>query len=194
MLAHLFDIQPEAVALYHFVRSWFKSQGFNGLKGYTLCLLVLFYLQSKMLMPTVATVQNGLQQKCINGKYLTSLRRSCIIKHKPQISGWNTSFNPNRTLTDYHAVKIDDYKDQIHGFFKFYEDFNFNQVMSPNSGQVYPKIAYILKYRSFKDKGLNIAGPINQASNCGAKEIVKDQFVSICKETSGFFRKNYYVA
>lgn len=67
LLAHLFDIQPEAVSFYHFIRMWMKAQGFNDLKGYTITLLVLFYLQSKKLMPTVEVVQRSLPSTTIMG-------------------------------------------------------------------------------------------------------------------------------
>lgn len=68
LLAHLFDIQPEAVKLFHFVREWMKSQGFDCLKGYTVTLLVLFFLQQKNLMPSVEQVQQDIEVILIAGK------------------------------------------------------------------------------------------------------------------------------
>lgn len=72
LLAHLFNIQPEAVSLYHFVRQWLIVNDFNHLKGYTVTLLVLFYLQSKNLMPTIETVQRYLPKRTIDGKMIFS--------------------------------------------------------------------------------------------------------------------------
>lgn len=67
LLAHLFGIQPEAVSLFHFIKLWMAAQRFNGLKGYTLCLLVLFYLQTENLMPSIEKLQIGLTKVLIDG-------------------------------------------------------------------------------------------------------------------------------
>jgi hypothetical protein len=67
LLGHLFKIQPEAVSFYHFIRQWLKAQGFEGFKGYTLTLLVLFFLQSENLMPSVKVVQRGVPKEMISG-------------------------------------------------------------------------------------------------------------------------------
>lgn len=67
LIAHLFSIQSEAVALYHFIRKWMKLQGFDELKGYTITLLVIFYLQTRILMPSVRKVQMGLPKEIIEG-------------------------------------------------------------------------------------------------------------------------------
>lgn len=68
MLAHFFDIQPEAVSLVHFVKMWLKSQGFDHFKGYTVTLLVLFFLQSKNLMPSAEVVQQSVRKQSIDGE------------------------------------------------------------------------------------------------------------------------------
>lgn len=77
MLAHLFELQPEAVSLHLAVRSWIRSQGLDHLRGYTICLLVLFYLQANNMMPTIQTIQQGVQIKTLNGLYL--LYRSIFL-------------------------------------------------------------------------------------------------------------------
>lgn len=59
LLKHLFDIQPQAKALFHFIRIWLEEEGIN-LKGYQITLLVVFYLQQRNLMPSVQTVQRNL--------------------------------------------------------------------------------------------------------------------------------------
>jgi hypothetical protein len=63
LLAHLFAIQPEAVSLFHFIKSWMKIQEFNHFQTYTITLLIVFYLQSLNLLPSVEAVQNGIENK-----------------------------------------------------------------------------------------------------------------------------------
>lgn len=80
LMAHLFEIQPEAVSLLHFVRQWLISQGFNHFQGYLVTLLVIFYFQSKSLMPTGAAVKRDVLPKIIiNGE----LKDFAIQKFKP---------------------------------------------------------------------------------------------------------------
>ena len=68
LIAHLFAIQPEAVKLVHFTRMWFKTQGFDHLKGFTIMLLVVFYLQRKQFLPTVENVQSEVAKDVCEGK------------------------------------------------------------------------------------------------------------------------------
>lgn len=68
ILAHLFDIQPHAASLYLSVRAWIRSQGLADLKGYTICLLVLYFLQRVDMMPTIEVVQEGLSHRMIDSK------------------------------------------------------------------------------------------------------------------------------
>lgn len=67
LIAHLFTIQSEAVFLYHYIRKWMEVQGFDSLKGYTITLLVIYYLQTMSLMPTVEAVQAGVYPKVTFG-------------------------------------------------------------------------------------------------------------------------------
>lgn len=68
MIAHLFEIQPEAVSLVHFIRQWLKSQEFEGFKGYLITLLVIFFLQNKNFLPTGENIKRGVLPKVINGE------------------------------------------------------------------------------------------------------------------------------
>jgi hypothetical protein len=68
LLAHLFDIQPEAVKFIHFIYEWMQSQRLYGVKRYTCVLLVLFFLQNENLMPPIKTVQQTLDKKICGGK------------------------------------------------------------------------------------------------------------------------------
>lgn len=68
LLAHLFEVQPEAVPLFHFIRIWLEAQGFHKLKGYTLTLLVIFFLQSINCFPSIETLQKGVSWRKIDGE------------------------------------------------------------------------------------------------------------------------------
>lgn len=78
LIGHLFDIQPEAVSFYHFIRRWLKQQGCDLLKGYTMTLLVLFFLQQKNLMPKVQTVQAYLPKILIGGEEMLTSSPSLL--------------------------------------------------------------------------------------------------------------------
>lgn len=76
LMAHLFEIQPEAVSLLHFVRQWLISQDFNRFQGYSLTLLVIFYLQSKKLMPSGDAVKREVSPKIIiNGECTSAVHK-----------------------------------------------------------------------------------------------------------------------
>lgn len=68
LLAHLFVLQPEAVSLFHFVKEWQKVQGFDNFQGYTMTLLVVFYLQTLKLLPPVGIVQRNVPKVVIASK------------------------------------------------------------------------------------------------------------------------------
>lgn len=70
VIRHLLKIQPEFVPLYHYIRQWMKAQGFQ-MKGYgyTITLLLIFYLQTKKLLPTIKNVQAGVPQEIIQGEH-----------------------------------------------------------------------------------------------------------------------------
>jgi hypothetical protein len=66
LFQHLFNIQPQAARLYHFVRILLKDNNVT-IKNYLVTLMVIFYLQQKNLMPSIARVQQNVLQKTIEG-------------------------------------------------------------------------------------------------------------------------------
>lgn len=64
----MFEIQPEAVSLFHFVNVWFEMQGAEKLKAHTVMLLVQFFLMSCNLMPTAENVQRNVPKVIIDGE------------------------------------------------------------------------------------------------------------------------------
>lgn len=73
MIGHFFEIQPEAVKLYHFLRTWLSINKIN-LKPFTLTLLLLHYLQEENLMPSVVKAQTNVPQNFIEGKRILILQ------------------------------------------------------------------------------------------------------------------------
>jgi hypothetical protein len=77
MLGYLFDLQPEARKLYHFMKAFLPRYDLK-FEGYFLKLLVIFYLQKEMFLPSIERVQDKLAENKINGeknveKYLKNI-------------------------------------------------------------------------------------------------------------------------
>ena len=69
MIGHFFEIQPEAVKFYHFIRIWLKINKVS-FKQFTLTLLVMNFLQEENLLPTAFNAQKNVPQDYIEGKIL----------------------------------------------------------------------------------------------------------------------------
>ena len=72
MLCHLFEIQPEAIKLFHFLKSLLPlceelKSADKVFSGYLLQLLVIFYLQSEKLLPSAKTIQENTTKEFIDG-------------------------------------------------------------------------------------------------------------------------------
>ncbi|CRL01908.1 CLUMA_CG015185, isoform A [Clunio marinus] len=161
LLAYLFKIQPEAVSLFHFIREWLKTKNFTQFKGYTLTLLLTFFLQQKCLMPTISAVQNAIPEV--------------------RIDGFNVSFDNSRSLNYYKISKITDYKNHVQSFFQFYADFDFSKVMCLFTGKSIALSNYKQRYPKFLAKGIYLPGPCNRASNGGVVDFdYKTRFVNVC--------------
>lgn len=64
LIGHLFDLQPECVALFHYLKRWLKVFDVS-FKGFTLTLMLIFYLQCNRLLPSVWEVQQGVHPELI---------------------------------------------------------------------------------------------------------------------------------
>jgi hypothetical protein len=73
IMNHLFELQPEAFKLYHFVRIWIHIDVFN-FKRYVVALMVIFYLQTKNLMPSVVELQKDVPEKFIDGEFIETIK------------------------------------------------------------------------------------------------------------------------
>lgn len=67
LIKHLFDIQPGAKYVYHFIKTCIKRVEFY-LDEYVITMLLLFILQSNKFMPSVKEVQAGVPKKIVSGK------------------------------------------------------------------------------------------------------------------------------
>jgi len=165
LMRHLFEIQPRAKSIYHYIRKWLKDHDFE-LKGYTLTLLLIYSLQSRRLMPTVQEVQRGAYPKLI-------------------ISGWEVQFNNTNSynIPLMSTRKPKNLKRQVGNFFQFYAEFNFDRVISLYHGKSFYPPHFVKEFPQFKPEGLNVAGPCNK-KNCGkVGEGVKDKFIEFCNST-----------
>jgi hypothetical protein len=61
LFGHLFSIQTEAIAFHHFIRGWLEIFDVN-VRGFTLTLLIMVFLQQNNLMPTIQKVQKGVKK------------------------------------------------------------------------------------------------------------------------------------
>ena len=90
-------------------------------------------------------------------------------------------------MNSYGVQKLEDYKQLVPGFFKFYSQFNYSQVISPFEGRAENATTYKMRYRRFFVffNGINVAGPVNQGKNCGIFDYAcKNKFIEICNATS----------
>lgn len=69
LIQHLFDVQPEAARFFLFMKIFMPRYNKN-FDGYMLKLLVIFYLQSKNIFPSVQTIQKGLKKEIIDGNLI----------------------------------------------------------------------------------------------------------------------------
>lgn len=94
-------------------------------------------------------------------------------------------------MSNYGVGKMNHYKQYAPGFFKFFSDFNFNQVIEPFYGRTVDVETYQKRYPNFLMKGIYIAGPCNKERNCGIMDKTdKEAFIDFCKASSNFFDEN----
>lgn len=87
------------------------------------------------------------------------------------------------------------FQNYIGEFFKFYKDFNYDQVMSTYTGKAEYRNRDLHFYRNFLFKGIHIAGPCDREKNCGIiddYQDVKQLFISLCKASGEIYTVPYY--
>ena len=68
MMAHIFNLQPEAKKFYQFMKIFFKRYR-KYFEGYLLKLIVIFFLQNERAFPSIKMIQENLPITYINGKH-----------------------------------------------------------------------------------------------------------------------------
>lgn len=139
-------------------------------------------------MPTGEAVKSGVNPKIIiNGEYTEAVQTLLFTIWKVFLE-CECQFDKSRNLEFYSCSKIDDYKDHIHGFFKFYGEFAFSKVMSTVNGAAITQQDYSNRFPKFLMEGIPIAGLCNERKNCGVcDENTKQVFIALCKATAEFF-------
>lgn len=73
MIRHLFEIQPEAIKLFHFMKIFLPRYKDtieyieDRFGGYLMKLMIIFYLQSQNLLPSIKVLQANTSKELING-------------------------------------------------------------------------------------------------------------------------------
>lgn len=68
IISHLFDLQPEALAMCHFIKRWIQFFNIKNLKGFSLTLFMVFFLQYHNYLPSIQQVQENLPKMFIDGE------------------------------------------------------------------------------------------------------------------------------
>ncbi|CAO1362018.1 unnamed protein product [Diamesa hyperborea] len=171
--------QPEARLLIHYVRHWLNMCGID-FQGYTIALLVIFYMQSKLLLPSVKTMQQDVDSTRLDST----------------IGGWITQFDDQKTLDDYGINLMTSYKDHVADFFLFYSKFDFKKmVVFPYYGYSINKNDPILQRQdatsSVWDFPMAVCGPLNLANNSAQYVSINllNKFVGCCKNSTELMKE-----
>ncbi|KAG5674619.1 hypothetical protein PVAND_004573 [Polypedilum vanderplanki] len=166
MLGYIFNLQPEAMKFYHFMRVFLPRYDIN-FDGYLLKLLVIFYFQNENLLPSILKVQEGL--------------------HSEMIGGWNVQFDAARDLKYYKMKPISNFKHYVANFFEFYATFNYHKnVMSVHHGIKKNRAVYSYNDEIKVEYMLCIFGPINLKHNIG-KYLKKPKVYTFMLKCEGIF-------
>lgn len=167
-----------------------KIQEFDKFQTYTITLLVIFYLQSLNFLPSVETVQMGINTIEIEASKFTLEFAVKYSDNNEIFIAWEVHFSADRTLDYYHATKMRSYKDHAKNFFMFYRNFDYTKVMSTFRGSAVDADEYKSLYPNFIFDGIFISGPFNKGKNYGNIEFaIKNRFVELCKNTVDFLDK-----
>ncbi|KAG5676666.1 hypothetical protein PVAND_006484 [Polypedilum vanderplanki] len=170
-IGHLFKIQsPEILNFYHFLRIYIIDLGEIRLKHFQIIIMIIFYLQKHDFLPSILDIQSGVREVLIDGTPV-----QC---------------DSNRLLKHYHGTrKMNNYKDHIYPFFKFYKKFNFPQRIIDLHRAIDIKLEDY-SCRSFWR--FNVMNSVvldfeQNASNTVREEDIED-FVELCIASCDLFR------
>lgn len=121
LMKYLLELQPIAKALAFFLKIWIERSKLNEhINTYSVVLLVVCYLQTKNLLPSIKTLQEGLEE--------------------PMIGPWLAVFT-EKTLEELKIPKapymLQNFKKELILFFKYYTTFDFkHKLLCPYLGKV----------------------------------------------------------
>ena len=102
------------------------------INNYAICLLVIFYLQSENILPSVKKLQQNMDAA-----------ESVSIK----IKGKKVAYGFPNDLSKWRGNEMDlsenskSLTELLYGFFDFYANFDYlNSIISPNTGQIIPRL------------------------------------------------------
>lgn len=78
LFGHLFDIQTEAIAFHHFIQKWLAIFDVN-IRGFSLTLLIVLFLQRNNLMPPIIEVQKDVPKIILDSKLKFKLLKLFLI-------------------------------------------------------------------------------------------------------------------
>ncbi|XP_070496719.1 terminal uridylyltransferase Tailor-like [Chironomus tepperi] len=161
LLGHLFDLQPECVALFHYLKKWLKCFDVR-FKGFSLTLMLIFYMQNNRLLPSIWEVQQGVYPEIFIDKYAVH-------------------FDSSRNRDYYGITEITNFKEHLKGFFDFYSHYNYRDyIICTFSGRSIRKDCYVERIES--NTPVTIAAPLLRRTNC-AKYITNlhlVEFIEAC--------------
>lgn len=107
-----------------------------------------------------------------------------------KLEGFETQFDPTRSISDYNVGQMINFKDHTRNFFLFYADFDYNQVISTFLGREVSKYYYRCVYPKFIMKGVLLPGPLKQMTN---SQIINDDelksLIDLCRLSSDFLHR-----
>ncbi|XP_070499700.1 terminal uridylyltransferase Tailor-like [Chironomus tepperi] len=163
IINHLNSLQPQIIPLFHYIRIWIHLCGIN-IKRYVQFLLIFYYLQQNNYMPSIKNIQKNLP--------------------KEFIGDWEVQFDPSRTLQSYGVKKMTNFVNHIVGYFRFYSNVKFEElVLSIYEGKCIKRSEY-KKYDTFKiEKPLCMAGVLDQSFNSGqtVSKTAMQKFSGMCQ-------------
>jgi DNA polymerase sigma len=144
LLAHVFSLQIEAVTLYHYIKHWLLNFDIR-FKGFTLTLMVLFFLQQLGFMPSIKEVQKDIEPI--------------------EIDDFEVQFDNSRDRDYYKLKEMPYFRRYIKDFFSFYSNFDYdNYIICTYRGKAVQKKNY--DFRIDYNHAITLAAPLLRRTNC----------------------------
>lgn len=105
-------------------------------------------------------------------------------------SGWEAQFDTQANRKSYNLSKLSNYESQIKSFFEFYNNFNFDEVISVHYGTECTLDGYMNLYPKYKPQAINIPCPIDLENVCQKISYEdREDFIQLCKDSNNFLKE-----